>query len=229
MRGHVVRYGSVVAVLLLAFSVTALADTATFSDTTLAGLKYRGGADYVANSPGYASLSTPDSGLYGTDPVVYVTNSMATLGDLDAFSGNFTSSNFSGPAGTAPYWVIWLSDNNCATYPSSDCIMVLGMGGPTINGSSAIHVVDPAGNVTDYWGQSLSSIYNVSYNGTTLGNMPIYEVGVEIGDWNVPDTISASVEIDSITTNPVPEPASLLMFGTGILGLVGAMRRKLLL
>lgn len=223
------RFGFLLMGVLLVASATALADS--FSDTGLQGLKYRGDgtSEYVAGSPGYAYLSVPDSGINGQSAVVYVTDSMATLGNLSTFAGNFTDSNFIGPNGTAPYWVIWLSTNNCATYPTSNCLTVYGMGGSTIDGSSAIHVVDPAGGTSTYWGDSLSSIYNVSYNGTTLGQMPIYEAGVEIGTWaNGSNVIPASVEVDSITLGPVPEPGSLMLMGSGLLGLVGAARRRFL-
>jgi hypothetical protein len=189
----------------------------TYSGTALSGLTpatpYGPSSDsqYVpasGSAPALRALSTSDSGdleTSGDDPAVFVQGPMGTL---SFFSASYQLyGNATGPSGTAPYWILWVS----APGNPSDLIGIIGMGGPTLNSSSAIHVVYAD---QSYWGQSLGSILNDTYNGVAFGDMTVDWAGVEIGNWDNGDSIiPASANIDSITVPgvaPVPEPTTMI-------------------
>ena len=77
-----------------------------------------------------------------------------------------------------------------------------------------------------YWGETLSQLDGTAYGSTTFGQMAVYEVGVEIGDWAIPDSNSATANLDSITvSNVVPDPSTLPLVGIGFAVLAGLRRR----
>ncbi|HEY5298823.1 MAG TPA: hypothetical protein VIK59_12960 [Verrucomicrobiae bacterium] len=189
----------------------------TISGSDLNSLHYSGDpgdAQYVAGTPDVAQLTTPDSGLNGDAPAVYVrasnplaTSSLSTLSALDASYSLFSSS---GGNGNPPYWLTYLTDPN-----TSGLIGVVSFGGPTLNGSSQIHVFydnDPGAlSSDDYWGDTLSTLDGTAYGTTTFGQLEVFETGVEIGDWdNAAAIIPASANIDSITISSVPEPTTII-------------------
>jgi len=187
----------------------------TISGTDLSGLKYSGNggvAQYVAGTPDVAQLSTPDSGLTGGAPAVFVKAAnvaLTSLGTLNSFSASYDLLSSSGPSGTQPYWLTYLYA------PGGGYIGVISMGGPDLNGSSQIHVfydyaTSPLTSDT-YWGVTLSTLDSTAYGTTTFGQMTVYETAVEIGDWdNGTSVIPASANIESITLFPVPEPTTMI-------------------
>ena len=207
----------------------------TISGTGLSGLDYRangGTAAYVTGTPDVARLSTPDSGLTGGAPVVYVNASnagLASLGTLGSFSASYDLfGGASGPTGTAPYWLTYLID------PSGGYVGVISSGGPDLNGSSQIHVFCTYASsscTNTYWGDTLATLDSIAYGSTTFGLLAVYKSGVEIGDWNNNGlTIPAQADIQSITINTAttPLPATLPLFasGLGALGLLGWRRKR---
>ena len=198
----------------LATAISASASI-TISGSDLSGLTYKpngGVAQYVAGTPDVAQLSTPDSGLTGGAPAVFVKAAnvaLSSLGTLNSFSASYDLLSSSGPSGAQPYWLTYLYA------PGGGYIGVISMGGPDLNGSSQIHVfydyaTSPLTSDT-YWGDTLSQLDSTAYGTTTFGQMTVYETAVEIGDWdNGVATIPASANIDSITLFPVPEPTTMI-------------------
>jgi hypothetical protein len=218
--------------LLALGSLSASAQTVTFSGSELSDLRYKPDASYVAGTPDLAVLSTPDAGEAGVSPTVYVNAitgnapGFTSLGTLSTLSASYDLYSGSLPDGTTPYFSTYVIDPITSGY-----IDILSLAGTPLNGSSTIHVVyanDP-GALTSatYWGDTLSELDSTAYGSTTFGQMTVYEVGVEIGDWNISDSDSATANIDSITvSNGVPDPSTLPLVGIG-LGVLAGLRRRL--
>lgn len=54
----------------------------------------------------------------------------------------------------------------------------------------------------------------------------VRELGVEVFGW-YPTPTGNTFDIDNVSANPIPEPASLLLLGTGLVGILGfSLKRK---
>jgi hypothetical protein len=217
--------GALLMSLIAVGSLSWSASAATISGTDLSGLTYRpngGVAQYVAGTPDVAQLSTSDSGVTGPAPVVYVRagvfTGLSSLGTLSTLSASYDLYSSSGGAGNQPYWLTYLNA------PGGGYVGVISMGGPTLDGSSQIHVIYISGatSSSDYWGDTLSQLDGTIYGTTTFGQLGVYETGVEIGDWNIDDSIGATANIDSITVTVDSAPdggSTVILLSLGFAGL----------
>ena len=196
-------------------SLLARADV-TFSGADLGTLTYRGDpgdAQFVPGSPDVAQLSTPDAGVNGDSPVVYVRadNPLATssLSNLSALNASYTLLSSSGGAGNQPYFLTYLNA------PDGSFIGVVSFGGPDLTDASQVHVIydfdtDPNPHTTDtFFGDTLATLDGQQYNATTtFGQLSVYETGPAIGNWAIDDSIGATANFDSISIESVPEPST---------------------
>lgn len=222
----------IIALTATGLFASSVASAITISGTDLSGLHYSGNlgdAQYVAGTPDVAQLYTPDSGVTGDAPTVYVRAAnvgLSSLGTLSGLSASYDLLSSSGPG--QPYWLTYLYA------PGGGYIGVVSFGGPDLNGSSQIHVfynyaTSPLSS-DNHWGQTLSQLDSTAYGTTTFGQMTVYETGVEIGDWNNNGaTIPASANIRSITVNVPDVASSALLLGLGFAGLVvfGLSQRRI--
>jgi hypothetical protein len=214
---------------------------AGLQDTSVAGgqLIYRAGQSdpsvssvtFASGPPATVNLFTADSGLNGYAPSVFIKAGavgLSSLGLLDAFSAHYALAASSTPAGTDPYFLTYLYDG------SGGYVGVISFGGPDLNGASQVHVFCDYSNSSDCtsslenstFGDTLATLDNLAFAGTTFGQLGVYETAVEIGDWNNGQaTIPASASIQSITLFATPEPAPLLLLAAG-LAAIAAQRRS---
>jgi hypothetical protein len=207
-------------VFLAILTGTASADTfisgSDFNNPALVGSV---NGTYVAAPSGHMHLAYGD----GTQAVV---GAKGPFGTLTGLSMSFDYSNMS-PGTSSPYAAFGLSENSLWDMSAQE-FQVMAMSGAQINDSTLVHVVNTntgANYIPMDQAITLGQLLGESYNGFAFGDMNVLRAYAYIGNW--PGVTNASVDINSITvTSSVPEPASMLLLGLGLVGLAG-IRRKL--
>ena len=157
-------------------------------------------------------ISITGSDFYTTTgtPVTGVNVSFDTLASV----GGTSTGIFSGLTGC--YQCVTMASN--LTYTAGLAFTPVQLFSVTENGKTATVTLDSITSITnnvDIMGTATFVINGV----TSYGTLDLTTQGGGQGVNNV--TFSATA-----TTSPVPEPASLALFGTGLLGMVGVIRRK---
>jgi hypothetical protein len=207
--------------LLLAFTASGLADT-TYNN-------FQGYSDY------WHPLGYPDTATYG-EVITAPTNGDTNLADFTFYMGNPV---VSGDIILGAYVATWTGSGAgtlVASYGPGDWpnsgpgTITATTGGLNLTGGQQYVIFL---SVSQYYGQSFGQSYIVP--GSSIQGLDGFVYNNNGGDfnalftnsWSGPLTPDWAVNVHFTGGSNVPEPGTLMMLGTGLLGGIGALRRKL--
>jgi hypothetical protein len=209
----------------LALCVCSLPATAgvLYSDLGPAGNMYNtGGGPGVAGS-GHNGQSQTVANMFtvsgsGGFSVSEIDLAVAHAGGLATFYASIWT-DVTGSPGAQIGSDYWSLSTSASTGTCCSLVSITGITGVTLTGgSSYFMVLGPLSASDNSW-----NLWNFNNQGATGGSQYSHNGGVTWGDFG---TTFGSSAFDVLGDPSVPEPGSLLLLGTGLIGILGIYRRK---